>query len=212
MVKTTSHAAGRIRQGDILRDVQYLSEASLAGGISQTDGAAFPLVIVLTQDCDLSQDFMCRHDKKRSQDKALISALVAPLYNAEHFYAGMHLSGRGIRSEPINKSKTQGTFLRNNQNPRFHYLEFPDDIELVAHVIDFKHYFSVSLARLEPARPSGYVCTLSQLYREDVSQRFASFLSRIALPDGEEAPEPGLGSHLMEPPASDPLGGVNSSD
>ena len=48
---------------------------------------------------------------------------------------------------------------------------------------DFKHYFSVSVAYLEKLRPKHFVCRLSELYREDLSQRFAAYLARIGLPN-----------------------------
>jgi protein gp37 len=53
---------------------------------------------------------------------------------------------------------------------------------LVPSVADFKHYFSVHVPYLERARRTNFVCRLSDLFREDVSQRFAAYLGRIGLP------------------------------
>ncbi len=140
----------------------------------------FPLVIVLTQDCDLVQDSNNR--KKVTQNSKLLSVLVAPLYNAEHVFLGEHLDDVGIKMEPINKKKTPGAMLMRNETPRYHYLDFPKDIPLVAAIVDFKHYFSVHVSYLERMRRTNFVCRLSDLFREDVSQRFAAYLARIALP------------------------------
>ena len=67
--------------------------------------------------------------------------------------------------------------------PRYHYLEFPENIELVPSVIDFKHYFSIHVKYLQKLKRHNFVCTVSELFREDISIRFSSFLSRIGLPD-----------------------------
>jgi hypothetical protein len=53
-------------------------------------------------------------------------------------------------------------------------------------LIDFKHYFSVNLRVLEMFRKTNYICTISPLFREKVSQRFVSYLSRIGLPAYKE--------------------------
>jgi len=175
----------RILQGDIFRDVDYVERVSEEAGIIEVSRIVFPLAIVLTQDCDLAQDYIFRHTEPppSTQDKWLISVLMAPIYNAEHVYRGEHLNDLGIKAELISKNKSPGMFLRNNERPRYHYLEFPAEIPIVASVIDFKHYFSVHVEYLRQIKPTRFVCTLSPLYREDVCQRFATYLSRIGLPD-----------------------------
>ncbi len=176
--------AKRICQGDIVRDVDCVEYVIEKEGTIEVSRIVFPLVIVLTQDCDLEQDYKNHREiEKKIKDKMLISVLVAPLYNAEHVYQGEHLSELNISMEGINKKKTPGNYLRSNDRPRYHYLEFPQTIQLVHSVIDFKHYFSTNANYLTQLKESNYVCTLSALYREDISQRFASFLSRIGLPD-----------------------------
>lgn len=174
----------RISQGDILRNIECIEYAIERDGIIEVSKIQFPLVVVLTQDCDLEQDFKIQCTPEKSvKDKKLISVLLAPLYNAEHVFQGEHLSELDIPMEPIKKNKTPGNLLRNNERPRYHYLEFPPEVPLVPSVIDFKHYFSTNANYLTQLRTTSYVCTLSPLYREDVSQRFSSFLSRIGLPE-----------------------------
>src|SRR5207248_3260196 len=80
-----------------------------------------------------------------------------------------------------------GNFLRNNERPRYHYLEFDDDVRIVPSVIDFKHYFSATVTYLMRLRPTAYVCSVAPLFREDVAQRFAGYLARVGLPDLEVA-------------------------
>lgn len=77
---------------------------------------------------------------------------------------------------------TVGKNLTQNKIPRYHYMEFPEGIPIVPSIIDFKHYFSLNVEYLYEIREQNFVCKIAELYREDISQRFASFLSRIGLP------------------------------
>jgi hypothetical protein len=82
----------------------------------------------------------------------------------------------------ITEDKTPGEFLKENERCRYHYLDFPEDIPIVPSIIDFKHYFSVNVEQMTLNRKEHFVCRVSDLYREDISLRFANFLSRIGLP------------------------------
>jgi len=185
MVKVKKTKIRRVSQGDILRNVEHTEYVSEKRGEIELSKIRFPLVIVLTQDCDLAQDYRFRWSRvdSKTEDKHLLSVLVAPLYNAEHVYTGGQLSELGMRMEQISRNKTPGKCLRNNETPRFHYLEFQTHIPIVPSVIDFKHYFSVNTVYLKKLKFTNFACQLSELYREDVSQRFSSFLARIGLPD-----------------------------
>jgi hypothetical protein len=70
-----------------------------------------------------------------------------------------------------------------NDYPRYHYIEFPDDIQITPSIIDFKHYFSVNVPYLKKLKSENFVCKVSELYREQITLRFSNFLSRIGLPD-----------------------------
>ena len=181
MIKVEHYKEERILQGDVIKNVEFIEYIDEEEGILEISKIKFPYVVVLSQDCDLAQDHTFRTDDKPS-DKWLISVLVAPLYNAEHVYYGSHLEDLGIKSAQISKGKSPGDFLRNNQNPRYHFLEFPDSIPIVPSVIDFKHYFSVHRNNLLNLRKNNHICSIGELYREDISQRFSAFLSRIGLP------------------------------
>lgn len=182
MTDTRTDYTSRVCQGDILRNIPYIEHVIENEGVIEVSSVVFPYVVVLTQDCDLEQDHNSREEGRDNQDKWLISVLVAPLYNAEHVYDGEHLSELSIKSQQINKKRSPGQIIRQNSNPRYHYLEFPEEIPVVPSIIDFKHYFSVNTEYLRELKSHGYVCTVSELYREDISQRFSAFLSRIGLP------------------------------
>jgi hypothetical protein len=178
-------STSRITQGDIISNVEFIEYAEEKEGQFEISKLIFPLVFVLSQDCDLEQDYNNRHDSsKTNQDKHLISVIVAPLYNFEHLKNGEHLIDLGLSMAPFspNPSKTDNRFLKNNQNPRYHYLAFEPSLPIVDSVIDFKHYFTVNINYITILKRTNFVGAVKELYREDISQRFASFLSRIGLP------------------------------
>lgn len=180
----------RLHQGDIIRDVQsveYYVEDEHNFELSRIE---YPFVVVLTQDCDLESDHEYATDEPpENQDKILFYILVAPLYNAQHFRLGEHLSEL---DSMIMEPKNSGLFstIKKNQNPRYHYLDFEGSIEIPASVIDFKHFFSVNSNYLRISKQSNLAYTLPTPYREDISQRFASFLARIGLPQRQIPPNP----------------------
>lgn len=175
----------RISQGDIYKDVEFIEYAIEKAGVIEISKITFPFVVVLTQDCDLNQDYKVRWARKETSnhDKKLISVIVAPLYNAEYVYKGEHLSELKMTMAEIRKERTPGKTLRQNQTPRYHYLEFPANVPIVSSVIDFKHYFTVNVEYLKKHKKANFICQIGPLYREDVSQRFSSYLSRIGLPE-----------------------------
>ena len=119
-------------------------------------------------------------------DKYLLSAIVAPLYNLDHVVEGTHLENLKQPMEPIQKTK-KGSFttrynnLIHNEIQRYHFLEFPDDFSIHNSVIDFKHYFTVNLEYLMFQKKDNFVCSISELYREQITVRFSNYLSRIGL-------------------------------
>lgn len=185
MIKVKKQRKSRIIQGDIYKDIEFIEYAEERSGIIEVSKIIFPSVLVLTQDCDLAQDYKFRfsHAPKKNQDKWLISVLVAPLYNKDQFFRGEHLSELEMKMMDLQHgSKTHKNKIISNQDQRFHYIEFPKGVPIVPSIIDFKHYFSVNVNYLKKVKPSHFICRISELYREDISQRFASFLSRIGLP------------------------------
>ena len=188
MKKIKLQKRAQISQGDIYKDVEFIEYAIEREGIMEISKITFPFVVVLTQDCDLNQDYTVRWARKETSnhDKKLFSVIVAPLYNFEHFNSGSHLSELKMNMTVIKaQGNTAANNLKNNKTPRYHYLEFTDNIRvpLVSSVIDFKHYFTVNVEYLKEHKKNNFICQIGALYREDVSQRFSSFLSRIALPE-----------------------------
>ncbi len=190
MVGIKKARATRITQGDVFRDVECIEYVVEKKGVLEVSKIAFPLVVVLSQDCDLEQDARIRGSEAENMDKLLFSALVAPIYNAEHVFTGSHLSDLGLKMSEINARRTPGEFLKKNERPRYHYIDFPSTVPLVPGIVDFKHFFSVNIEYLKKCKPKKFVCQLSELYREDLSQRFAAYLARIGLPEETHEPKP----------------------
>ncbi|MCO5250970.1 MAG: hypothetical protein M9949_06065 [Candidatus Kapabacteria bacterium] len=185
MIKAdVSNKIARLCQGDIIRDVELIEKAEILDTGLYISKIVFPYIIVLTQDCDLEQDYNNRTSKEvKNQDKHILSVIVAPLYNLAHVYNGEHLSELKLVMHNFNdNSKTHKGFLEQNNNPRYHYMEFAQSVRIVNSVIDFKHYFTVNNEGLKEKKASNFVCKVSELYREQISLRFANYLSRIGLP------------------------------
>jgi len=186
MYRVRTDKSKRINQGDVFKDITHIEYWEEADNELKVSRIHYPYIVILSQDCDLREDASVRSDKVN--DKALVSVLAAPFYNFDQFLNGEHLQGLGIEVRKINKEKKKGKFtteyknLINNETPRYHIIEFPSEVELVTSIIDFKHYFSISVEYLRKVRDENYECTLDFLYRERLSQRFANYLSRIGLP------------------------------
>ena len=199
-MKANKERLGRLSQGDILRDVEHVEYVHEKEGVVEVARIVFPFAVVLTQDCDLAQDprFQdgARGEGAAPDDKWLLSVLLAPMYNASHVFAGDHLSDlkmtmQRIPSDPKRK-------LKRNETPRYHYLEFSDETPIPPVVIDFKHYFSANAEYLRELSGSKLLCRIPFLFREDLSQRFASYLSRIALPIEDLPDERGQTHPVLE--------------
>lgn len=186
MTKVNTLYSETVCQGDIYKDIDYIEYAEVHLGIVEISKITFPFIIVLTQECDLheDQDFRKNIEKKKNQDKLLLSVIVAPIYNVAQFYDGIHLEEIGRKMTPQEKrhGKTGNKVLLQNKNPRYHYLDIKDDSKFVKSIIDFKQYFTVNVDYIISLKDSNFVCRVSELYRERISQRFANHLSRIGLP------------------------------
>jgi hypothetical protein len=183
---------GELRQGEILADVREFWLPVLPDA---QDQAAYltvqhPLVILLTADCDLLQDFNTRfpNDEARERlthadvptgDLHLVRYVLAcDLYLEGNVKEQGVLEGRGIK-------RVQG-----NQDERFHYLpaagfgqegdggglddlymDFKRTIALPTHHLYLDIRDSVALRR----------ALVPPVYIHDIMHRFYGFLSRVAV-------------------------------
>jgi hypothetical protein len=195
----TESAGPRIRQGDILRDVEHVEDAFLDSekpGYLRVESLFFPYIVVLSQDCDLKWDVEARNAKKWKPDKQIESILVCPAYDIMLFAKGEHLKdlapGRGeMRIWNVEKKHghptTDWKTLIQNKNPRYHHLEKDSTLPLPELIVDFKHFYTIPRSRLYRLHGKCFVGAIRELYREDLNRRFANFLSRIGLPEDLQA-------------------------
>lgn len=181
MTKVKFDRGNRISQGDVLRNIRYIESINITEEGIEVSFIYYPYVIVLTQDCDLEQDSNIRSDQDNDSIR-LLSILVAPLYNEEHFFLGNHLSNLKLVGDVFSKSKTPYKRVIQNQDSRYHYLKFDDAVIVPNSVIDFKHYFSIDVSEYSSKLDKHFVCCVKELYREQISHRFSFYLSRIGLP------------------------------
>lgn len=194
VLETYFDSSPAISQCDIFRDVEFLEYVEEGETSIEISKIIFPLVIVLTQACDLQQDFNARNVVKARQeegstsqlshDKFLISVIVSPIYNFEDFRTGSHLSQLGMTMQSKgSRNKSLCKNIMQNENKRYHYLKFGEEVNIVESVVDFKHYFSVNVRYLRKIKSTQYVCSITSLYRELILQRFSNFIGRIGLPE-----------------------------
>ncbi len=170
----------RICQGDIFEDLLI----SIGSGSNTTHiEANLKYAVVLTQDCDLQQDFDERSKKPAPEksDKHIDTILICPAYSLEDFARGTHIEGR--KMETFSNKEVDKKLKGNDVYKRYHYLVEDLDNGVPELVIDFKHFFTAPRDVLYSQRKRSYIASINEIYREALSQRFANFLSRIGLPD-----------------------------
>jgi len=134
----------------------------------------YPFVLVLSQSCDLIQDFSARGDGKPQ----LPDLLLCDVPTAESLRATCPGSDVWKR-------------IKQNKDERYHFLEktLPEcDVAregLPELGVDFKRYFSLptdEVYRRIELGPTRRRSVLRTPYSEHMSSRFAYFLGRVALP------------------------------
>ncbi len=182
------HELPRFCQGDILRDLEVVEWATVTNTEpKQIDlkKRALPYAVVLSQECDLHQDQQNRSSMTRAtQDKYLHSVLLGPAYPAQSFKAGTHLKLLEVTCQTWGGDRWNSV-LQNN-NDRYHFLPASELLQVPDIVLDFKHFLTAPRGILLNLRPNTYLASLGQLFRDSLSQRFANYLARIALPDPDD--------------------------
>jgi hypothetical protein len=180
------HTIERFHQGDILGEIEvvlwvFKKEKEVVSSSMEIRKRRLEYAIILTQECDLEQDVNNRKDCKEHSDKFIPSILLIPAYPAEKVRTGTHFEGSKMQSF----HSKMWSLVKQNQDYRYHYLtEFPD-FQVPYLVADFKHYFTIPRDVLYESYMNNqhYVASLAELFRENLSVRFAQYLARIGLPE-----------------------------
>jgi hypothetical protein len=174
-----------LRQGEIIQNLQeVVPDAS--GNDSLTDAtqriAAYqiehPFAIIVSQDCDLTQD--CR---ARAQPNPKLDTLLVHIQFCELFPA-YEIKDRGMDSKEWRQ-------VKGNKLARYHHMDEAsigsDEQSTVPDLCaDFKRTFSLDVAYTYWLVSSGAAvrkATVPDPYLRDFIHRLHSFLSRVPLPD-----------------------------
>ena len=171
-----------LRQGEIISGVAQtkLALTSIKGD-PVINVVQHPFAVLVTQDCDLEQDFTARQ-KVELSDKILPCLLFCEMATAQEALA---------RSADNKLKQWERMGIPKNKNERFHFFQaVPSScdarqIGLPELVTDFKRYFTIPTdelykrIELEEAQRR---CVLASPYLEHFSSRFAYFFARVALP------------------------------
>jgi len=177
-----------IRQGDIFKNIVYKNGYDNGGEVT------FDFCVVLTQDCDLEQakdaiqamedsqspDFVQQQGKEPpNNDKYLNTIILCPAFISQKLQDGTHLSNIGWSMQKQHKDLWKP--IPSNNHQRYHYIKEDADFKLPALVVDFKHVLALPYDYINSSLALR-VCRLDDLFAHALSQRYSSFLSRVALP------------------------------
>jgi hypothetical protein len=171
-----------LRQGELLSSLVEVRRVSSANsGSEQIDLVTHPYAVVISQDCDLEQDFFARTGEaklSKPSEKLLPSILFCEATT------GDELKGR-LADGQIWKQITQ------NKNERYQYLRgIPKDWDSLGDGtpdlgIDFKRYFTIPTSEVysQIKTLAKRRAQLRSPYLEHFSLRFAYYLCRVGLPE-----------------------------
>jgi hypothetical protein len=168
----------RICQGDIFCNIDIIENFNVIKNKVYLDKISFPYIVCLNQECDLESDFNLTSNK----DSKLLHLAIAPAFNFEEFLTGNHWGDIFENSKGGKRKDTKINLIIDNEIPRYHYLNFSSKDKMPELIIDFKHFFSINKDFLY-SKIDQRICSIDDLYKEKISQRFSHFISRIGLPE-----------------------------
>lgn len=174
-----------IRQGEIIQNLQEVTpDASGSGAITDATQempvylVEHPFAMVVSQDCDLTQDYRTRVQSEPNSETLLTHVQFCELFPASEIRA------RNIGSKEWRQ-------VRDNKWERYHHLNqasigSSEESTLPDLCADFKRTFSLDVAYAYWLVSSGSAvrkATLPEPYLRDFVHRLHGFLSRVPLPD-----------------------------
>ncbi|GJQ59739.1 MAG: hypothetical protein D8M57_13005 [Candidatus Scalindua sp. AMX11] len=169
----------RVSQGDIFQDIEILENIDVEKSIIRVQKILFPFVVCLNQECDLEKDY--KNNESMLCNNNLLHIAIAPAFIFDQYLTGTHWGSIFSCNKP---QKRKDTIIRNimdNEIPRYHYLKF-SELDMPELIIDFKHFFTVNRNKLYNQLDSR-LCSLDDLFKEKINQRFSNYVSRIGLPE-----------------------------
>jgi hypothetical protein len=179
-----THDCTRISQGDILRGFTFVM---VGKGGAQIE-VKFQYIVVFSQDCDLEHGTKVIELLKKAQGAEVVfnqylhNILFIPAFPAEQMREGNHLPQLyNIKSDRIASDLWKP--IKKNENARYHFLPACPNLQIPELMLDFKAYYTLPFEGFLESYESQYLATINELFRENLSQRFANYLNRIGLPE-----------------------------
>lgn len=181
-----------ICQGDVFQNVKYSYIDEDKDDSVEIVEYTFPMAIVVSQACDVISmgDMVCEQGGKAT--KFMPSILMSPIYDIEKAKKTDHLK-KAFEELSIKKldGKDDCLFYKDDikvvekdWHYRFHNLsvKVKNNVVLEKAIIDFKHYFTVPATYLIKKRKNR-LFHLDDLYAEQITLKFSTYLSRVAIPE-----------------------------
>lgn len=194
LVHDPAPANGPLRQGEILRDV-WEHRALVPASKRQTDDPVefvsiqHPLMVVMSADCDLEQDYKARHPEFAAPEHRDKFRSAPEKYQISYVILCEAFEETSIRSLlPLGREFWNR--VRGNQDERYH--RFPSatirgqELVLPDLYLDFKRYSPISTEQLYAGLATEgleRVAIVPPIYLHDLLHRFYGFLSRVGTPD-----------------------------
>ena len=181
-----------ICQGDVFSNVQYSYVDFEDNESIDLIEYTFPMAIIISQACDVDAISKMISNGSGKVNKFMPSILMCPIYDKEEAKSLSHLD-EAFQELSISKERAKDEKLFNTKefnvvtqdwHYRFHALTVSDKKGkhiLDNAVIDFKHYFTVPPTYLFNNR-NNRLFHLDSLFSEQITLKFATYLSRVAIP------------------------------
>lgn len=175
------HNCERICQGDILRDFKF----TLTTEPNVILEIFFQYLIIISQDCDLEHCLKKSTIPESSNFKCnqfLPNILFIPAFPMDKVKNGEHLVDLyNIKQDRIGSDLWKP--ITKNLNDRYHFLKSNLNFQVPDLVVDFKLYQTIPTETFLKLHKESYLTSVNELFRENLSQRFTNYFSRIALPE-----------------------------
>jgi hypothetical protein len=178
---TAPDAASPLRQGEILSNLhQFRLDPDSLGDHARGKTRTHPFAVIMSQDCDLDQDFRTRSEGKSSPN-LIPNILFCEVATAHELFNVIRQTNRKLWDR-----------IKINKDERYQFLQKIEaacdrlNQGLPELALDFKRYFSLPTDEVYRRIEFGEAmrrCVMVSPYLEHLSSRFASYLSRVALPE-----------------------------
>lgn len=176
-------------QGDIFKNVKYSFIDSESDNDVEILEYEFPLAIVVSQACDVTAMNGVVETMHGKAIKYMPTVLLCPIYDKNIMKTGEHVIdvfedlNYTLEKENIYNSN-EWKIVAKDWHYRYHALEVKIGDEKVIEnaAIDFKHYFTVPITYLFKNK-NDRVARLDDIFSEQITLKFATFLTRVAIPD-----------------------------